>query len=242
MNQQIRSLKDLQEVNDKIRDCEDEKAALRAALEKRRKDIDVHQARIDELHNKIKDTKREEDRLNLDLKSNEADINKLLGQLSQAKTNEEYSVLNKKITEERAQNSGLEDSILQFMTQVDEMQSELHSLKDALAKEQAEAAQFETKVKGEIAVLDARIKEFRGQAATVEKRIEAEILERYHKLFERMDGDVMAEVDRNAALCLGCNLPVTRQDINMVLADNGIIYCKSCGRILYFAEEEAQKN
>jgi hypothetical protein len=241
MNQQIRSLKELQQVNDGIRECEDEKAALRAALEKRRSEIQVHQARIDELQKKIKETKKEEDRYNLDLKSNEADINKLLGQLIQAQTNEEYAGLNKRVEEERKQDSALEDVILGLMTQVDEMESELHSLKDALGKEQAETTRFESKINGDIAALDGRIKKFLANAAEMEKTIEPELMQRYHKLFERHDGDAMAVFDKNAAVCLGCNLPVTRQDINLLLADNGIIYCKSCGRILYMTEE-AQTN
>jgi hypothetical protein len=242
MNQQIRFLRDLQQVNDEIRECEDEKAALRAALEKRRSDIHDQQARIDELQKKIKETKKEEATYNLDLKSNEEDIKKLLGQLTQVKTNEEYSVLNKRVEEERKQNSALEDSILKLMTDVDEMESQLHSFKDALAKEQAEIARFETKVNSDTAATDARVKEHRVQAAGIEKTVEPEVVEKYHKLFERLDGDVMAALDKNAAICLGCNLPVTRQDINLVLADNAIIYCKSCGRMLYIPEDEAQSN
>jgi len=240
MNQQIRSLKELQQVNDKIRECEDEKAALRAAIENRRSEIQVHTARIDELQKKIKETRKEEDRHNLDLKSNEADINKLLGQLTQAETNEEYAGLNKRVEEERKQNSGLEDTILRLMTEVDDMNSELHSLKDALAKEQAEIVRYEAKINGDIAALDASVKGLRANAAEIEKTIDPELIQRYRKLFEWHDGDAMAVLDRNAATCLGCNLPVTKQDINLVLADNGIIYCKSCGRILYM--EDAQTN
>jgi predicted nucleic acid-binding Zn-ribbon protein len=51
-----------------------------------------------------------------------------------------------------------------------------------------------------------------------------------------MEGDPMAALDTVAGICLGCNLPVTKQDMNRILADNDIIFCKSCNRILYIPE------
>jgi len=236
MNEQLRCLRNLQQVNNKIRKCEDEKAALRAALEKRRLESEQHQHRLEELHQKIIDEKKLEDRHNLDLKSNEADINKLLFQLTQAKTNETYSGIEKRIKEEQAQNSALEDSILKLMDDIEAIESELAALKDELQTEQKELADFEAKVARDSSAIDVRIHEHQSTVAEIEESIEAEVLGKYHRLFERFDGDVMAGLDMGAGICLGCNLPVTKQDINLILADNDIIFCKSCSRILYILE------
>ena len=236
MNEQLRCLRNLQQVNDKIRECEDEKAALRAALEKRRLESKQHQHRLEELHQKIIDEKKQEDRHNLDLKSNEADINKLLFQLTQARTNEEYSGIEKRIKEEQAQNSALEDSILKLMDDIETMESEQGALKDKLQTGQKELADFEAEVARDSSAIDVRIHEHQGTVAEIEESIEAEVLGKYHRLFERFDGDVMVGLDMGAGICLGCNLPVTKQDMNLILADNDIIFCKSCSRILYILE------
>ncbi len=236
MNEQLRCLRNLQQVNDKIRECEDEKAALRAALEKRRLESEQHRHRLEELHQKIIDEKKQEDRYNLDLKSNEADISKLLLQLTQAGTNEAYSRIDKRIEEEKAQNSALEDSILKLMDEIEAMEGEQAALKDELQTGQKELADFEAKVARDSIAIDARIHEHQSTVAEIEKSIETEVLGKYHRLFERFGGGVMAELDMGAGICLGCNLPVTKQDMNLILADNDIIFCKSCSRILYIPE------
>ncbi len=236
MNEQLRCLRNLQQVNDKIRECEDEKAALRAALEKRRLESEQHRHRLEELHQKIIDEKKQEDRYNLDLKSNEADISKLLLQLTQAGTNEAYSRIDKRIEEEKAQNSALEDSILKLMDEIEAMEGEQAALEDELQTGQKELADFEAKVARDSIAIDARIHEHQSTVAEIEKSIEAEVLGKYHRLFERFGGGVMAELDMGAGICLGCNLPVTKQDMNLILADNDIIFCKSCSRILYIPE------
>ncbi|RKY29006.1 MAG: hypothetical protein DRP79_01535 [Planctomycetota bacterium] len=240
MNEQLRLLRKLQQVNDKIREFEDEKAALGAALGKRRKDIRDHQRHIDELAQKVLEAKKKEDQYNLNLKANEADINKLLVQLTQAKTNEGYAGLNKRIEEEQKQNSALEDSILQLMTDIEEMERRNAAAKKALDAEQEEFSRFEAKVKADQDAIDGRIREYQDRAAEIEKSVEGEILDKYHRLYERKDGHALAGLDRSAGVCLGCNLPVTKQDINLLLADNGIIFCKSCGRILYIPEDEEE--
>lgn len=237
MNSQLKALRELQQVNDVIRECEDEKAAFNAALNRRRGEMQDHQRRIDELQKKIVETKKQEDRHNLDLKSNEADINKLLLQLTQAKTNEEYSALNKRIEEERKQNSALEDMILNLMAETEQMQAELASVKQRQQIEQKELAAFEAKIASDISVIDRRIEEHRKKAAEIEKTIDPDIMDKYRRVFERMNGDVLAAVDGKTGICLGCHLPVTKQDINLILADNAIIFCKSCNRILYLVED-----
>ena len=63
----------------------------------------------------IKDLKKSADQRNLDLKTSEAEIEKLNGQLNLAKTNKEYDIIRGGIETQQASSAELEDQILEIL-------------------------------------------------------------------------------------------------------------------------------
>jgi len=238
MNIQLSRLLALQELNNKIADCRYNIDALNASVKNKREEVELARGKIGEIKEEIKHNKKEEDRRELDLKSNEEDINKLLIHLNQAKSNDEYSALNKRIEEERRQDSALEDEILELMTRSDGLKARIEELQKSVAALEAELSGMEEKAGIDVAAFEKEIDELQNRVNGIEAEIDPDLLDQYRRLFERKLGDVMAVADEVALVCRGCNMSVPRQLINEILKDDAIVFCKSCNRILYIPEKE----
>ena len=238
MNRQLSRLLALQELNNKIADCRNNIDALNASVKNKREEVELAREKIGEIKEEIKRNKKEEDRRELDLKSNEGDINKLLIQLNQAKSNDEYSALNKRIEEERRQDSALEDEILELMASSDGLKARTEELQKSVAVLEDELSGMEKKAGIDVAAFEKEIDELQNRAREIEAEIDPDLIDKYRRLFERKLGDVMAVADEVALVCKGCNMSVPRQLINEILKDDAIVFCKSCNRILYIPEKE----
>ena len=236
MNKQLGRLLELQKLNDQISDQRKLTAALKASIANQRKVLVEERAEIDEIKGELLENKKEQDRRELDLKSNEDDLGRLLGQLNLAKTNEEYSGLTKKIDEERRQNSGLEDEILELMGRAEEIDKRAENLRNDIDERSRDLDKYEKDAEDSIAQYNAKIETFQRQCRDIEADIDSDVLDTFRRVFERHDGDVMALADRVSQSCGGCNMHLMKQTINEVLGDNGIIFCKSCNRILYIPD------
>lgn len=238
MNIQLSRLLALQEINNKITDCRNNIDALNASVKNKREEVELARGKIGEIKEEIKLNKKEEDRRELDLKSNEEDITKLLIQLNQAKSNDEYSALNKRIEEERRQDSALEDEILELMARSDGLKTRTEELQKSVDALEAELSGMEEKAGIDVAAFEKEIDELQNRVNGIEAEIDPGLLDQYRRVFERKLGDVMAVADEVALVCRGCNMSVPRQLINEILKDDAIVFCKSCNRILYIPEKE----
>jgi len=238
MNIQLSRLLALQEINNKITDCRNNIDALNASVKNKREEVELARGKIGEIKEEIKRNKKEEDRRELDLKSNEEDITKLLIQLNQAKSNDEYSALNKRIEEERRQDSALEDEILELMARSDGLKTRTEELQKSVDALEAELSGMEEKAGIDVAAFEKEIDELQNRVNGIEAEIDPGLLDQYRRVFERKLGDVMAVADEVALVCRGCNMSVPRQLINEILKDDAIVFCKSCNRILYIPEKE----
>ena len=238
MNIQLSRLLALQELNNKIADCRYNIDALNASVKNKREEVELARGKIGEIKEEIKHNKKEEDRRELDLKSNEEDINKLLIHLNQAKSNDEYSALNKRIEEERRQDSALEDEILELMASSDGLKARTEELQKSVAALEAELSGMEEKAGIDVAAFEKEIDELQNRVNGIEAEIDPDLIDKYRRVFERNLGDVMAVADEVALVCRGCNMSVPRQLINEILKDDAIVFCKSCNRILYIPEKE----
>jgi len=157
-------------------------------------------------------------------------------QLNTVKTNKEYTALQHEINSLKADKSRTEDEVLRMMEQIE---SEEQELKDLAA--QVETAETAAISKGRDIALalsdaDARIERITGERAALAEKIPPEFLSKYERLQGKRGGRAMAAC-RNF-VCEGCRMALTANTVNLLMAGNDLIYCHSCGRILYLADDE----
>ena len=84
--------------------------------------------------------------------------------------------------------------------------------------------------------LNVALAELEAAIVDAEAIIPEEQRDRYRRTVKQRGADALAEVDGSA--CSGCFTTVTAQNMNELINGHNLLFCMTCGRILYLAEED----
>lgn len=193
------------------------------------------QAEIEAQKAKITEVQKAADQKNLQFRTNEQTVADTKAKLNQAKSNVEFDIFKGQIAKANEENEGLEDEYLELLEQVDNEKTQLTVLNSEL--KEAEAAV--QKIKDEFSALEPQVKqqtiELSGELKEAEKCIPTKMMEMYRRLVEAHGPSTLAPLDSNA--CSECFVELSPQNIVEVRTAK-LVFCKSCGRILYSADSE----
>ncbi len=244
MGATLEALHRLQEIESQIADARrgiDVKARLVRKQESRLAELD---AKIATHQAALRTEQVDADRLDLDVKSHEAEIAKYRQALNTAKTNKEYSAILTQLNTNKADNSKVEERVLVLLTQIDAKKKEIEGLQherkaEVERLEQLKAAhrKIQEQTQGK---LDAMLAE-RRQAASA---VPAKVLECFDRLSGKNEGQAMARIIRTNPkraeyACDGCNMTVTIEQVNAIMSRDEAIICNTCNKILYIDEPAA---
>jgi uncharacterized protein len=160
-------------------------------------------------------------------------VDELRIKLNSVKKNDEYKLITNQIATDNKAISNQEDEILEVMAEAETMAAELAKLEAETKKIVAEyeklKSEFDSKAEGfqtQLSLLEAAI-------AASEVIIPENDRERYIRSVKGAGADAFAGVDAAHPSCSGCYLSVTHQSVNEMLIGRSLVYCKTCGRILY---------
>ncbi|MBI4165492.1 MAG: hypothetical protein HY508_07140 [Acidobacteria bacterium] len=192
--------------------------------------IHAHEERKQRLAKNQKERKESE----AEIQTIRARITKHKDQLYEVKTNEQYKAMLKEIEGEEAKVRAFEDRILEKMLEAEDLEEHI---RDAAARLDSEKA----RVAAEVQKLQALRQE------DVEKRnelqvrrdadaasIEPQLLSLYERLRRGKRGLAVAEV--RDGMCTACNVMLRPQLFNEIRANESVVTCEQCGRILHFTE------
>jgi len=91
------------------------------------------------------------------------------------------------------------------------------------------------KIEARVKEIDDRLAQLDAQRKQIMPGIEQKILNRYEKILSSRDGLAIVSVQHDS--CLGCNMHVPPQVINLIKMYERIITCEVCNRILYIEGE-----
>src|SRR5512136_263540 len=148
----------------KLQSVENRLRAAKAKLARCRRNVIIQENNIRTLQNALEAKKEEiqlttiqSDRLELELKTRDADIAKLRNSLNSARTNKEYAAVLTQLNTTRADNSKIEAQILELMknievdqTECQKIQQEIDEQKAKLEQIRKESEQLATKYEAEI--------------------------------------------------------------------------------------------
>jgi predicted nucleic acid-binding Zn-ribbon protein len=168
------------------------------------------------------------------LKQRHQQIAKYEGQLRDITSKKEYDALQHEIANERKQCGELEDTILTDMTKSEEETARIPELEKALATAREELARFETASKERAASLTEELRRTEAQLKEVEMTLPGDVRPHYERLVAAMGEDALSLAKNKT--CSACYTALTQQQHNDLLAGR-LVTCKSCGRIIYLADE-----
>jgi hypothetical protein len=199
-------------------------------------------ARLDGIRGKLKAAKdsanhleSQRKQLELDVEAQKQQINRYSGQQSLTKKNEEYRALMHEIGTCRAAISQLEDRQLELMERIEQAQREAV----AYARELADLEREVNAKTAELAAREIGLKQELGDLVAgrggVASSVEPVPLARYERLLKHKGENVVVGIHRG--VCGGCHMRVPVQIFVTCQADEGVVTCPNCGRILYYTPD-----
>jgi len=231
----IKNLLALQERDRKIMRLREELARIAPERATLNTQAATAQARLDEVRQNAKQIESDRKRLELEVEAQNQLIQKYSLQQYQTRKNEEYRALTHEIEACRAEIARIEDTILDLMEKADALQKEAQ-------RRRAEAEATQLLVKGKLEELQQREEQLKAELADLESSradlagmVEEVHRARYDRLFRSKGGNVVVGIHRG--VCGGCHMTLQRQSVVSCQADQEVVSCPNCGRILFFTPD-----
>lgn len=193
------------------------------------------QQNLDTAKLKVKQLESDRKKLELDVEAKKGLIEKYSIQQFQTKKNEEYRALAHEI-----------EMCKEVIGKLDDQQIELMEKGESAQKEVAAATQVFNEAKK---ALDSRITDLNAREANLKKELDGLMTNReelasavdestrskYERLLKQKGRNVVVGIQHG--VCGGCHMQLSRSIIVTCQADQEIVTCPNCGRILYFTRD-----
>jgi predicted nucleic acid-binding Zn-ribbon protein len=193
------------------------------------------QAQLEAAKHRVKQIESDRKKLELDVEAKKGQIERYSLQQFQTKKNEEYKALAHEIEGCKQAIAKLEDEQLTLMEQAESATRQMNdvaaataaTLKDVdLAK--TTLADKEVRLKKELATLKSDYQQ-------LETAVDEDVRARYVRLRKAKGANTVVGIDRG--ICGGCHMKLPMQVVLSCQAQQEIVACPNCGRILYFTRE-----
>ena len=231
----IENLLILQDRDRKIMRVEAELANLgpeRSALDQRETRAREHS---ESSKHKSKQIETDRKKLELEVEAKKQQIEKYSLQQFQTKKNEEYRALAQEIEHCKAAITKLDDEQLILMEQLESASRESNEAQRAAAihlkdVETARAALADKEVR-----LKKELADLKSDYSRLTEAVEESVRDRYVRLRKQRGASTVVGIERG--MCGGCHMKLPIQVVLSCRAQQEIVSCPNCGRILYFSPE-----
>jgi len=200
-----------------------------AAIESKLADT---RARIEKAKVAIAATQKDRKKLDTEIQDQQQKISKYRDQSLGVKTNEQYKALLQEITFAEQAIRACEDKILDGMLAIETGEKNLKAAEAELKQETAEIEKEKSEARARTEADQKQLAEWAARRNLLRSEISADVVPYYDRVLNlRKSG--LAEV-RESGKCGACNVMLRPQTFNDVRANDRVIVCDSCGRILYY--------
>ena len=229
-------LRALQTADNELRDLDQLLKAKPQELDIARDRVARQEQAMTGLHQDAKKVQAEIDGLELELKAGEEKIANLRLQQNEAKNNRQYKAFQDEIDNIRNENSLLEDQILELMARTEAGAGQEAKARRNVEEEQRRMAEAQDSLEAEIQQISAEHEETTKRHEELARQVERKYLAQYMRLVRNRDGVAVVPV-RNGT-CSGCFINLPPQTINALMGEHELVFCHSCGRILFLDSVE----
>ena len=233
----LNGLMQLQSVENRLR-------VEKAKLTRCRRNVIIQENQIRSLQNAL-EAKKEEiqlskiqfDRLELELKTRDEQINRLRAALNTAKTNKEYAAVLTQLNTTKADNSKIENQSLELLKNIEDDEAECNQIQSQTNEQKQQLEQIRTETETLAKKYQAEIDKIQAEWDQLAKTIPEKALEIFKRVAETYDGQAVAQIEqqggtKGAYTCDGCFMGLTAECVNLLMTKDDIIRCSNCTRIL----------
>ena len=231
----LKTLRQLQEVDDRLGELREGMAALSLRVDEHKKRVAALEAELAGKTQKLKQEEKDSARKELDLKTLQEKLAKLRGQLNILKDNKQYTTMMHEINGKEAENSRTEDQALMLMDQVEGTRAAIEEVRRQIEEAKKAVRAEEAAVGGELRDLSGQAREITAQRRALAAMLEKEVIDKYHKIGHSRKGKAVVAVLNG--VCQGCFMGVTKQTIARLWAQKDLMYCPNCACMMYLEGE-----
>jgi len=230
LKKKLETLQQMQEVDIQIDRLKEAQVSLKGEIEGIMKSLDTAREEVSALRVKLSDLEQEKAALDSNLAVEQENIRRSETNMKEIKTNKEFQAVGREITAARKQVTELEEQLLQKISAIDELNSEIGTKAGVLSELEQNSAQRCDEKTSEINAIQQDIDSDNKRRESFTKEIPANVLKRYNKLREQRQGQ--AVVFARDGYCLGCNMHLPPQLYNNLFKSEELISCPHCQRML----------
>jgi uncharacterized protein len=226
-------LRELHQLHVKLEAAREKLAEGPKRIQSRRRRVERLEKEIAEGRERAKQMKVAADQKSLQLKTNEAKIADLRGKLNAATTNREFDIIKSQIDADTMANSVLEDEILEAYEKIDQFEAQIAETQRQRDAALAEEKQAKADAESQAPALRAEVEKLEKALKTAEAELPATVATVYQRLVAAHGATALAELDGiSCSSCHATIAPNMRVELNV----GKIVFCRSCGRLLYKAD------
>ena len=133
------------------------------------------------------------------------------------------------------QKSEAEDTLLEHMITVEELQESLAGARNAVAAIEEHLRQRVPALRTQERSLSEELEALQRQRAALLPQFSPQMLSTYETLLSSRDGYAVSKVEltRGREICEACRVALPRSDIQRLRTDDSLVQCNNCRRILF---------
>jgi len=160
-------------------------------------------------------------------------LSKFRDQQGAVKTNKEYQALGHEIETAQQDMAAAEERVLERMVEADAVSADVKAAEAAFAAHQKQVDAEKKELAEDLASTEAGLARAMEQRAEVVKGVEPQLLALFDQVSRVRKGTAVAIATREG-LCSACHVRLRPQVFQRIRANDQIIQCDSCQRILYY--------
>lgn len=233
MEETLNNLVKLQETNRVIERLRKDCDSLNVDVDQQQETVRILEVRLQEAKDLIKLLQRDADSRELSIRSLEDEIQNLNVQLNQIRNQKEYDAIRHEVQGKQDKISQHEDAELENLAKIDEAKASIAEVQGQVKDEQERLARIQAEVDKEMAEYQGELAEVEAERERLRDGIDPQILDQYDRLTANKSNPLVGVRDR---VCQGCFTLVPMQILNEVMRKDHLVFCHSCGRLLFLDE------
>jgi len=233
----LKTVIELQQTDQKIAELTTLIDSLPAQIQTLQAQLDDFIHTYEERKKRLAANQKERKELEMEIKEIQEKISKHKDQLYQVKTNEQYRAMLKEIEGEEGKIRKIEDQLLEEMIEAEDIQKHIQEAAARLESEKARVAGEIKRMESERQTDVQERERLQARRQELHAGLSETVLNHYERTRAARRGVAVAQV--REGLCTACDVLLRPQVYNEVRANEAVLTCENCGRILYYVEPDA---
>jgi hypothetical protein len=229
------NIRELHALHQRAKAIRDRLASGPKTLATRQAVLAKRQAELEAARKAMMDSRAQAHKKEIQLKGMQEKTSELRVKLNSIKKQVEYDAIRNQLANDNLAQSKLSEEILDTMIKADEQAAAIALQEAEVKKLAAEIAAMKADIESKAAEQKSTLDSLDAAIAEAEVFIPEDMREQYRRNVKQRGADALAPVEGGA--CSGCYVSVTAQMMNELINGHHMVFCKTCGRILYLAEE-----